>query len=1063
HYIPRTWEARYGFPCINAYSMGVINTCSEDGLFGDPDRTEGFLAACLADMVDDGVDDDAFSPGFDDRAFLSDRMLLDVLDAGVYGSPMDYLEAVLDANPDDKEDIWWTGMNNGFNLDTENPDPVYPIVCASHTQGVPSANPNLTFIWQRPDDDASGVRGYGYVLSGWGYPVDPGPYIDTFDESPVTFEDLEPGTYYFSIKSIDWDGNWSDDYTSVGPFIITPPQPLNLAFDQLPGWGWYVVPRNTQDATLTHCPLPTTLDSMEPTYWNAAAENSGDLYTGADTYTALVIDGETEDQFNWGNLPGWCPFVVMNEGPELVLGGMHTVSAKLDPANLVSETNENDNYKGKQYAWRPPVITPDFLYSNGLGVPHSTGGWESVSSMSIFYNCYGMTFNSSGWWNAFVVWADNPALDYDVRLHEANEDPLGGFRFATDYSNQPAGWVDALVVNRNETGNQPWDAGILDHADQTGMHRFEHVTSSMVDYPDSVSEVLGANEYLILREFQLEFLETGGISLDLWTDPPQADVQFSWRDQDFTTGDIMEADATALTGADGHAHLEVVAEEEGYTCLMICRQPKDGDEDLTVRYRIRPTLPDLRPAQLAGWHAPMVPRPDDTATGALVPLPSGLYGDENSTWFNLAVENHSTGTAWGAMRFYGRIDEAYGFSHLYLYDIEGNEQRTVVNKGPYSIPPGRHTVVLNIDAYNYMVELDEENNTYGEQYIWHPPVTINGATDHRDPPTDMVAGWTEIDSGAPIFFNCDGLRTTSQATYWQAVAVMPGAGSDVDVRLHEKATGPSSGFGPYLDWSSWGVGQSDYLLVNFNITAPRSFDAGVLKYAGDEDYDVQMVRETWLGDGAVDHGPVTMAAEEIMDLYELRLPVGAWRVWLENTAGNVDWGLSYHRADMPYQGKLDLLNGSAAAWHEPGGADESLVVDIEVQDYHAVTVWKVGAADMGQAGSYILHVAPWSGSPVEDDGLVPAVTRVAGVYPNPFNPQTTVEFTVADRGPVALAVYDLTGRRVATLVDESMEVGRHTQVWQGRDDQGRQVASGMYVVRLQAKGVSDLKKIMLVK
>jgi flagellar hook assembly protein FlgD len=52
---------------------------------------------------------------------------------------------------------------------------------------------------------------------------------------------------------------------------------------------------------------------------------------------------------------------------------------------------------------------------------------------------------------------------------------------------------------------------------------------------------------------------------------------------------------------------------------------------------------------------------------------------------------------------------------------------------------------------------------------------------------------------------------------------------------------------------------------------------------------------------------------------------------------------------------------------------------------------------------------------------------------------------------------------VATLVDESLEVGRHTQVWQGRDDQGRQVASGMYVVRLQTKGVSDLKKIMLVK
>lgn len=1062
HQIPRTFDARYGFDCIHVYGMGVIAACHIDSLFGDPLITEGFPAAALADIVDSTWDDDAYSPGFDDRADLTDKNMFDVLDSDHAMRTMDYLHDLKEHFPADKEDIWWTAMNNGFDIDEEDPDPVYPVICTSHQENVSSPNPDLHFYWQRPDDDASGVAAYGTFLSPYGYPADPGPHVDTM-ETNMSYTDLEPGTYYFSVKTVDNAGNWSDTYTSAGPFIITPPQPINLIFEMPTGWDYYIVPSNTTDVTLNSCPLPTTLDSMEPTYWNLAARNSGDLYTGADTYSALLVDGVQKDSYNWGNLPGWCPFVVMNNGPELVVGGLHTITGCLDPGNLVSETVESDNLIGKQYAWRPPVIDPGTLYTNGLGVPQATAGWSSLGSMWAFYNCYGLTFHSSGWWNAFVMWSDHLDVDYDLRLHEVSEEPLGGFLFANQVSSQPAGWVDAVLVNRNTLGNTAWDAAVLNHDGYSGNHRFRHVRSVEVAYGDSIAEVMSADQYVLLREFQVDYLETGGISLDLWTEPAQANVSFSWRDADFTTGDILDADAYALTGADGHAHLEVEALEEGYTCLMICRQPQDGDDDLVVKYRIRPTLPDLVPAQVAGWHAPIVPRPDTAGGPTGVALPTVLNGDVSGTWFNYAVKNQSAGTAWGAMRFYIRVDDGYGsFNELHLFDFDGHETKVFNDDGPRQVQPGRHSVVLDLDRYNYMVELNDDNNTYGEQYIWTPAQMYTGDKDIRMTTPDMIAGWTDLSTSGPLFYNCDGVRAAHTNAYWRAIAVMPEHDADVDLRLHEAIAGVKNGFGTNLARSSWGPAQSDYVLVNYNLTDWRAFDAGVLAVDGYEEYAVEVQHERWLGSGASTYGPVTMEGGEILDVYECQLPVGTWRVKLTNNSGEVDWGLSFHRGDTPYLTKSDVLEGGAA-WFEPGGMDEQVAVTITEETYYSFVVWKVGAADLELIGTYSIEVMPGAPSAVDEDSAVPSVTRVAGVYPNPFNPQTTVEFELAQSSLVDLAVYDVKGKRVATLVRETYPTGRHNQVWRGKDEQGQQVASGMYFIRLKTKDTLDLHKIMLVK
>lgn len=100
-------------------------------------------------------------------------------------------------------------------------------------------------------------------------------------------------------------------------------------------------------------------------------------------------------------------------------------------------------------------------------------------------------------------------------------------------------------------------------------------------------------------------------------------------------------------------------------------------------------------------------------------------------------------------------------------------------------------------------------------------------------------------------------------------------------------------------------------------------------------------------------------------------------------------------------------------------------------------------------------------SDVPDAGV--ATTGITSVHPNPFNPETTVAFNLAEAGPVTVTVHGLDGRRVRTLVTGLREAGPQSVSWNGRDDTGRRVASGAWFVRLVGRDAADTRKVMLVK
>ena len=84
-------------------------------------------------------------------------------------------------------------------------------------------------------------------------------------------------------------------------------------------------------------------------------------------------------------------------------------------------------------------------------------------------------------------------------------------------------------------------------------------------------------------------------------------------------------------------------------------------------------------------------------------------------------------------------------------------------------------------------------------------------------------------------------------------------------------------------------------------------------------------------------------------------------------------------------------------------------------------------------------------------------------YPNPFNPSTTIKYQIPEATHVTLTIYDLKGQVVKTLVNTNQEARNYSIVWDGRNNFGQQLASGVYFYRIDAGKFNATKKLMLMK
>jgi hypothetical protein len=84
-------------------------------------------------------------------------------------------------------------------------------------------------------------------------------------------------------------------------------------------------------------------------------------------------------------------------------------------------------------------------------------------------------------------------------------------------------------------------------------------------------------------------------------------------------------------------------------------------------------------------------------------------------------------------------------------------------------------------------------------------------------------------------------------------------------------------------------------------------------------------------------------------------------------------------------------------------------------------------------------------------------------YPNPFNPTTNINISLPDNTSVVLRVYDILGRVVRTMIDQVIPAGYYRLTWDGTDDVGRQLPSGIYIYRLTTDKFVNTRKMLLMK
>jgi len=98
-----------------------------------------------------------------------------------------------------------------------------------------------------------------------------------------------------------------------------------------------------------------------------------------------------------------------------------------------------------------------------------------------------------------------------------------------------------------------------------------------------------------------------------------------------------------------------------------------------------------------------------------------------------------------------------------------------------------------------------------------------------------------------------------------------------------------------------------------------------------------------------------------------------------------------------------------------------------------------------------------------NENLIPLITKLNQNYPNPFNPTTMIKYSLKDNSKVSLNIYNIKGQKVKQLDHEVLPAGQHSIVWDGRDDNGKPVSSGIYFYKLKTNNYEKTRRMILIK
>jgi hypothetical protein len=186
------------------------------------------------------------------------------------------------------------------------------------------------------------------------------------------------------------------------------------------------------------------------------------------------------------------------------------------------------------------------------------------------------------------------------------------------------------------------------------------------------------------------------------------------------------------------------------------------------------------------------------------------------------------------------------------------------------------------------------------------------------------------------------------------------------------------------------------------------------------------------------------------DFLGANLPI--WFTNVDTTAGKISIGMS--RAGVldgvSGVGKLALLGLRVASSASIGSTTQVAIEEVAANDPNGNPI------ALAPQGADIIVA-------VKKEQAKPERFALMQNYPNPFNPETTIEFALPQPAHVKLEIYNLLGQRISTLVDQRLDAGVTAVKWNGRDDAGRQMPSGVYLYRIEAGSFTAIRRLVMMR
>jgi len=235
-------------------------------------------------------------------------------------------------------------------------------------------------------------------------------------------------------------------------------------------------------------------------------------------------------------------------------------------------------------------------------------------------------------------------------------------------------------------------------------------------------------------------------------------------------------------------------------------------------------------------------------------------------------------------------------------------------------------------------------------------------------------------------------------------------------------------------------------------------DGTIPPFEGENGISWQTTGLGWFGAGVMSIQPVNLLNFGEGNLkFMIKIPANiAFQIGIIDAWGNQ----SYVEFPANQTAYGLVRNGEWAQATIPVEDIRGELIDLRMLSYEFV-ILEVNGAQC----EFALDDIYWDGGIADaDDDIVNLSTfELQQNFPNPFNPTTTINYSILQESKVDLTIYNLKGQKVKQLVSEQLTVGQHSIVWDGKDDNSKSVSSGIYFYKMRTKDFSEMRKMLLLK